>query len=377
MRRYVSSCAALLLFIGAVSCRREDPVEKEIAAILAEVYYGDFDSAAFLKAGGGLNARLFRYAPGSARVSRSVSEKLKSRKADPCGAGIRVSPSAFGPIVSLVAPGSAAGAAGLGQDMIIRSVDGKDAGEMSLEDLQFSLRGPCGTRLTLEAGAPYAPPGRKGLIFRLERGPVLPEPSKVFRPAPGIVYARPSEVPAGFAAELKKLPSGGAVSAVILDIRGRGGSDYEMPFRLAGLFLKKKTVAFCARGRLKEYDKCFYAGGGGPLAGVRLAVLADRRTEGAWEVLAHILQRGAGAAVYGEKTPGRVSENIYAALSDGSSLRAPAAAFYSMDGTELTGAGVTPDVPLEEISRSGGSGYSYRDPAVSQVLKALGGKPAK
>jgi len=77
----------------------------------------------------------------------------------------------------------------------------------------------------------------------------------------------------------------------------------------------------------------------------RVAILVNRHTTGAAEMVAQFAQEHHLAIIAGEKTPGRLVTRSAFKLGSGYRLVIPVAAYVSAKNTRIEGIGITPDVP--------------------------------
>jgi C-terminal processing protease CtpA/Prc len=78
----------------------------------------------------------------------------------------------------------------------------------------------------------------------------------------------------------------------------------------------------------------------------RVAILVNRHTTGAAEMVAQFAQENRLAVISGEKTPGRLVSRSAFKLGFGYRLVVPVAAYFSAKGNRIEGVGITPDAPI-------------------------------
>jgi carboxyl-terminal processing protease len=88
----------------------------------------------------------------------------------------------------------------------------------------------------------------------------------------------------------------------------------------------------------------------------RVAILVNRHTTGAAEMVAQFAQENRLAIIIGEKTPGRLVTRSAFKLGSGYRLVIPIAAYVSAKNIRIEGVGITPDVPAAWDFRSAASG---------------------
>ncbi|MDO8803170.1 MAG: S41 family peptidase [Elusimicrobiota bacterium] len=179
------------------------------------------------------------------------------------------------------------------------------------------------------------------------------------------------------AAGLGGLRRSGAKS-VILDLRGNKGGSPEEAAALLKLFASKPGPVLAITSRHTGYTQVFAAEARGKLAGTRVAVLVDPATSMTGEVFAASLKEIAGAAVIGGKTAGSVSIQRTFALGEGRGLRLTVARLAPPSGSDLEGAGLAPDSPVDPATRNAWSSSPadalLKDPAYLRALEILKSK---
>ena len=83
-------------------------------------------------------------------------------------------------------------------------------------------------------------------------------------------------------------------------------------------------------------------------ADIPLAVIQNRYSASAAEVLASSLQENGRAKVYGETSYGKGSIQSIVPLNDNEAVKLTVAHYYSGQGKKIDGIGVTPDYPLTD-----------------------------
>ena len=176
--------------------------------------------------------------------------------------------------------------------------------------------------------------------------------------APGIAYVRIDAfrpwVDEAFDALLD--PHLDAVQAVILDLRGNAGGDVSAAVNVADRFVAGGHLADMAGRALPDTDPGVDPETGAALAawndavpghaleGVPVAVLVDRETASAAEILAGALQQRAHATIIGETTTGKaVSQRLIG--GDNAALQLTNLRWTLPDGAGVEG-GLRPDVLL-------------------------------
>lgn len=164
-------------------------------------------------------------------------------------------------------------------------------------------------------------------------------------PAIGVLRVRvfSFELPTLVHNEIRRL-AGEGMAALVLDLRGCPGGDLDACVRLAGDFLDRGLEivrVLDADGdelvlRARHDDPCT----------LPLALLVDRRTASAAEVLAACLQAHGRCLVVGEATWGKGTAQRVIPTDDGA-FHATVGRCARPGGEPIDGAGVVPDVPAD------------------------------
>lgn len=256
-------------------------------------------------------------------------------------------------------------------DRIIR-IDGKDVPTMLASTVK-ALRGPAGSTV----GVTVARPGVDDpLHFEVTRAPILLESVKGARYRPDdtwdfmlddqrkIGYARLTQIgkrtPNELQAALKDLHSRG-MTALILDLRNNPGGTLAEAIAVADFFIEEGAIV-TVKGRSDE--KVYTAKAENTYSGFPMAVLVNRSTASAAEVIAGCLQDHQRATVVGERTFGQAIVRSLLPLKTGGALKLPVAAYYRPSGkhvnrfpgaTETDDWGIKPDhgvvISDDEVAR--------------------------
>jgi carboxyl-terminal processing protease len=127
---------------------------------------------------------------------------------------------------------------------------------------------------------------------------------------------------------------GAKLKGLLLDLRDNPGGVVTAGLQTAALFLKPGTRLFSARGRSTETENVDVPQGMTPYD-FKLAVIVNRRTASAAEIVAGALQDNDRALVYGEPTYGKgLVQRVYP-LRDATGLALTTAFYYTPSGRSL------------------------------------------
>lgn len=297
-------------------------------------------------------------------------------------------------IVVAPLPGSPAEKAGVRPGDQILKIDGSDASKYTLLDAISKVRGPKGTSVTLTLRRPADPatldaPSRQRLLDTLPQlqealrsndaakakaaaAPVgdalkalagatvdidvtivrdtIAQPKVEVRDlGNGVGYIKLSQfsrnVSTEFDASLRTVLDRGA-TALILDLRGNSGGFVNEAVAIASQFLREGSVVFTEERA--DGKRAYTATAGGRAQVQPLAILVDRGTASASEILAAALHDNGRAKLVGEKTYGKGTEQLQQMLSDGGGARITVARWLTPGGTWVHHQGIEPDVTVSD-----------------------------
>lgn len=249
-------------------------------------------------------------------------------------------------------PGSPAAAAGLVAGDLIIAVDGEPVSELGMTGTISKVRGPVDTEVTLGVR-------RKGEEFELAivRAIIdMPTTShELMGPDLDVGYVRLHAFNALAADRLEGVIEdfeAAGVKGMILDLRGNGGGLLDESVEVAGLLAGRGLVVRqkYSDGREEEHSARRRAA----LArDTPLAVLVNRSSASASELVAGALQDKGRAVLIGEPTLGKGSVQVTRVLSDESQIRVTNSLWFTPAGRSINGEGLVPDVLIERVEHGG------------------------
>lgn len=255
-------------------------------------------------------------------------------------------------LVTQTFEGLPAADAGLRAGDLVVSVDGEPVSWMGREAAFASLAAPAGTEVRIGYRRDEEAFDAAITLREVEIPTVDHE---VLGAASNIGYVRLHSVgelgAAGLAVALTDLLDLG-VAAMILDLRGAAGGSTEAAVRVAGLLTGPRLVAV---GEYTDGARTeLQAEGAASLPpGMPLAVLVDRFSAGASELIAGAVQDHGVGLLIGETTYGNGSGQTDFVLGDGSRLRVSDHLWHTPNGWEIHGQGLIPDVPMTNEDADG------------------------
>ena len=175
-------------------------------------------------------------------------------------------------------------------------------------------------------------------------------------------------------ARLKELrrAAGSTLAGVVLDLRGNPGGDVHEAVMIADMFIPE-GVLVRTRGRGGQILREERAHPEGSDVDLPLAVLQDRRSASASELLAVALQDHRRARVIGERSFGKGTVQDVIGMHDGSLLTLTIARYFSPRDRLIDGNGVEPDLKLAlPLAEAPGA-----DTGLTAALADLAGTPQK
>ncbi|XP_043720174.1 carboxyl-terminal-processing peptidase 2, chloroplastic isoform X3 [Telopea speciosissima] len=275
-----------------------------------------------------------------------------------------------GLVVISSSPGSPANRAGIMSGDIILAIDETSTETMGLYGAAERLQGPEGSsvELTIRSG-----PDIKHLALMREKLSLNPVKSRLCD-VPGlgkdtsrIGYIKLSSFNQNASAAVKEAIEtlrSNNVNAFVLDLRDNSGGLFPEGIEIAKIWLEKGVIVYICDNR--GVRDIYEADGSNAIAASEpLAVLVNKGTASASEILAGALKDNKRAVLFGEPTFGKGKIQSVFELSDGSGLAVTVARYETPAHNDIDKVGVIPDHPLPRSFPTDEDGFCtcLKDPA--------------
>jgi carboxyl-terminal processing protease len=235
-----------------------------------------------------------------------------------------------------VLPGAPADVSGLRAGDRIVSIDGRVTRDWTTEEARRALRGNPGSSVTMIVER-VGVAGRTELT--LEREAVYQRPvqrAMLIEPRVGYVALRTFSDSAALelTAAIDSLHRAG-MRALVFDLRGNPGGLLNQGTAVADLFLDSGRTIVSLRGRDVESNRAVVATREQRWPDLRLAVLVDRSTASASEIVAGALQDHDRALVIGRRTYGKGSAQAVFSFRESAGLKLTTSRWYTPSGRNI------------------------------------------
>lgn len=350
---------AVLLGLGLVSCTgrlpffgKEEAVSQEtkeklsgIQALIQKEYIGEVDEDA-LQTGicqgyvGALGDPYSAYYD-----EEQTSALMETTQGEYGGIGVVLTQNLDTGVTtaSSVYEDSPAMKAGMKDGDIIYQVEGRDVSGMALEEISGSIKGEKGTtvEITVLRGEE-----REEVTLTITRDTIQAETVKTRMLEDEIGYLAISEFDSvtleQYREGLAELTAQG-MEGLIVDLRGNPGGNLDTVCEILDLMLPEGLIVYTED---KDGNRQEFTSDEAQEVQVPLAVLVDGNSASASEIYAGAIQDYGIGQIVGTKTYGKgVVQTIYD-LKDGTSLKLTVAEYFTPNGRNIDGEGITPDVEV-------------------------------
>src|SRR5436309_1819191 len=296
---------------------------------------------------GALHGLLESLDSNSSYMTPEAYKSFKNHKAEgKAGIGAVVSKRFGYAAVVSVLPGSPAEKAGIEGTDIFETIEGHSTREMSLPEIRGLIAGAPGSNLNVEVVRARRAEPQKMVITR----DVVTMPAVADKMMDdGIGYIKAETLTKGkaqeIAAKVKALEKSGA-KKILLDLRNCAEGEQNEGIAVANLFLNHGTITYLQGQKFPR--QAFNADPAKAITTLPTAVLVNRGTSGAAELVAAAILENARGDVVGDKTFGDGSVQNTIDLPDGGALILSVAKYYSPTGKAIQDTAITPNVLIAD-----------------------------
>jgi carboxyl-terminal processing protease len=272
----------------------------------------------------------------------------------------------YADVVSVL-PGSPAEKAGIEDTDIFESIEGRSTRDMSLPEIRSALSGAPGSNVNVSVVRARRAEPQKMTITR-SVVTIPPVTDKMLED--GIGYVKVDALTKGKAQEIagkiKSLEKSGA-KKLVLDLRNTSEGEESEGVATANLFLNHGTITYLQGQKFPR--EAFNADPAKAVTSLPVALLVNKGTAGAAEIVAAAILENARGDVVGEKTFGEGSVPKIFDLRDGGALILSVAKYYSPSGKAIQETAVTPNVLVADETDTVISEDEDREPAPESEAK--------
>jgi carboxyl-terminal processing protease len=267
-----------------------------------------------------------------------------------------------------VLPGSPAEKAGIEATDIFESIEGQSTRDMSLPEIRNALSGTPGSTVNVSVVRARRAEPQKMVIGR-DVISIPPVSDKMLED--GIGYVKVDALTKGKAQEIagkiKSLEKSGA-KKLVLDLRNTSDGEESEGVATANLFLNHGTITYLQGQKFPR--EAFNADASKAITALPLAVLVNKGTAGAAEIVAAAVMENARGDVVGDKTFGDGSVQKTIDLPDGGAVILSVAKYYSPSGKAIQETAVTPNVLVADDTDNVISDDDDQEPASPEQPEA-------
>lgn len=224
--------------------------------------------------------------------------------------------------------------AGLKAGDLLLKIDGESARDKSTAEVSAMLRGVPHDKISIVVKRPGE---KKNLTFEFEREKIQINPvSYAGCVAPGIGYIKLTEFTENAASEFKNgvkdMVNQDQINSLIIDLRDNGGGIIEEAVKILSMFVPKGTEVVSTKGKIPQVETSYKTLTDPLFPDMKVAVLVNRFSASAAEIVAGVFQDLDRGVLIGERTFGKGLVQNIRPLSYGGNLKLTTAKYYIPSG---------------------------------------------
>jgi len=252
-------------------------------------------------------------------------------------------------IIFQVMEGGSADQEKLEQGDLIVSINGKKTESLKMSTVTKILKNPKHNNVVFQVKKPTSniitthSLKKNTIILKSVKSRLLPQ---------GILYIRISTFDVNAALLVKKaLHDYAEYNAIILDLRNNPGGLLYQSVDIADMFLDDAIIV-SKKSKNKKHNMVFKAHNDNTITKVPVAVLVNKQSASASEVLAGALQDNTRAIIIGEKTLGKGTVQDTIRLGKQKLLKLTVANYYLPSGRSVQSQGIIPQIIIKEDKKN-------------------------
>ncbi|HEX8974771.1 MAG TPA: S41 family peptidase [Patescibacteria group bacterium] len=279
-------------------------------------------------------------------------------------------------VLTIIAPldGTPAQKAGLRAGDKIIKIDGKNAGEMTIEEAVDKIRGTKGTSVVLTI---FRDGSQDTQDITVKRDVITVKSVTLQWKENNIADIKISrfgdDTTKGFSDAIAKVQSQKA-KGLVIDLRNDPGGYLQTAVDVASKLLPDNKVVVIEEDSNKSQKK-MYTEGGDVASSIPTVVLINEGSASASEILAGALKDNrSNVTLIGKKSFGKGSVQEFINLPQGTAAKITVAHWLTPNGDQINEKGIQPD---QEVDLTLDDFNNNRDPQLDTALKSLEGQPQK
>lgn len=257
--------------------------------------------------------------------------------------------------------------AGMLPEDVLYMVDGEDITGQDLTNIVTKIKGEEGTEVTLSVFR-----GEEVFDFTMKRR-TIEVPTVEYEMLEGntgyiLITEFDGVTDEQFHEALTALEAAG-MERLVIDLRGNGGGNVDSVSAIADELLPEGPIVFTEYKDGKRVERSSDSA----CVELPMAVLVNGNSASASEILAGALQDYEAAVIVGTQSFGKGIVQSVFDLEDGTALKLTTAKYYTPDGNNIHGIGITPDVEIdlpEELKRQADLTYE-EDVQLQKAIEVL------
>ena len=219
----------------------------------------------------------------------------------------------------------------------ILEIDGKSLKALSTDEVRELVRGVPGTSLKMKIEREGEPKPLEFVLIREE----IPVKNVTYAGfvSDGIAYIRLERFSrtAGddVRSSIKDLRSKGTIKGVVLDLRDNPGGLLDIAVDVVSKFVPESTLVVSTRGRRSDSERKYYSTETPMLGDIPLAVLVDRGSASASEIVAGAIQDVDRGVIVGTRSFGKGLVQTITRITENSSLKITSGRYYTPSGRSI------------------------------------------